>query len=230
MEKKVTFVLTSCNRPKLLEITLQSFFKYNTYPLTKVIIIDDSGIKNCIDNCLKYIPENIESKIIYNEKNLGHAKSIDIAYSFVDTEYIFHCEDDWEFYDSGFIEKSLEILEKDEKIITVMIRPYENLKILRRGPSINSVTSKIFDNLYRLVIKSKKGWTGFTFNPGLRRKKDYDKIKPYSDISVKGCIVEYKLQFIYDNLGYKAAVTLSNKGYIRHIGFENTTKKKNLLC
>jgi len=33
-------------------------------------------------------------------KNIGQIKSIDKAYSMVDTEYIFHCEDDWEFYDS----------------------------------------------------------------------------------------------------------------------------------
>ena len=106
----ISVVITSCNRPNELTSTLISFFKFNTYPLEKIIIIEDSGIKGCIDECLKYIPLNIKQVIIYNEKNIGQIPSIDKAYSFVDTDYIFHCEDDWEFYDYGFIEKSLDIL------------------------------------------------------------------------------------------------------------------------
>lgn len=228
MEKKVTFVLTSCNRPKLLEITLKSFFKYNTYPLAKVIIIDDSGIKNCIDNCLKYIPENIESKIIYNEKNLGHAKSIDIAYSFVNTEYIFHCEDDWEFYDSGFIEKSLKILESNPKILLVWLRKYFNFKIINNG---HPIYKKIYDNLYRILKKKyKKIYNGFSFNPGLRRKKDYNIIAPFSNISNSGEIVENKVQDIYEKYNYIYAITLNKNGYVKHIGFTDTTKNKLYIC
>ena len=40
---KVTLVITSMNRPKLLEKTLESFFKYNTYPLYETILIDGYG-------------------------------------------------------------------------------------------------------------------------------------------------------------------------------------------
>ena len=45
----------------------------------------------------------IEKKIIYNDVNIGQCKSIDKAYELVDTEYIFHCEDDWEFTSPNFI-------------------------------------------------------------------------------------------------------------------------------
>ena len=105
----VSVVLTSCNRPNELKVTLESFFRFNTYAINKIIIIDDSGIKNCIDDCLSFIPSNLEKKVIYNEENIGQISSIDKAYSLVDTKYIFHCEDDWEFYDYGFIEKSMDI-------------------------------------------------------------------------------------------------------------------------
>ena len=53
--------------------------------------------------------------MIINEKRLGQMKSIDKAYSEVDTEYIFHCEDDWKFFKNGFIEKSMKLLEEDEE-------------------------------------------------------------------------------------------------------------------
>ena len=52
MNMDVTMVLTSCNRINKLKVTLSSFLKYNTYDLKKIIIIDDSGINNFIDECL----------------------------------------------------------------------------------------------------------------------------------------------------------------------------------
>ena len=40
--KDVSLVVTSCGRFDLLERTLDSFFKYNTYPIKEVIITEDS--------------------------------------------------------------------------------------------------------------------------------------------------------------------------------------------
>ena len=60
----ITVVLTSCNRPKELTPTLISFFKYNTYPIKKIIIIDDSGINGCIEECLKYTEESALENIM----------------------------------------------------------------------------------------------------------------------------------------------------------------------
>ena len=47
--KEVTVVLTACNRADLLEKTLDSFFKFNTYPLKRFIIIDDGMNFGCND-------------------------------------------------------------------------------------------------------------------------------------------------------------------------------------
>jgi len=222
---EVTIVLTSCNRSKELKITLQSFFKFNTCPIKKIIIIDDSGKKGCIDEAIKKIPENIEKLIIYNEKNIGQIKSIDKAYSLVDTEYIFHCEDDWEFYDYGFIEKSLEILTVNDKIFTVWLRPYNNLKVLKNGHPIHS---EIYYNLFRLmsVFQERTNiWSGFTFNPGLRKTKVCKLFMPYSQyIDSKECNcggVEQALSNLYYKNGFRCAITLNEKGFVKHIGWEN---------
>ena len=43
--KEVTVVLTSCGRLDLLTRTIESFNKFNTYPITKFLLIDDSGDK-----------------------------------------------------------------------------------------------------------------------------------------------------------------------------------------
>jgi hypothetical protein len=47
-------------------------------------------------------------------------KSIDRAYADVTTPFIFHCEDDWRFFRSGFIEESLLLLEHFADISTVL--------------------------------------------------------------------------------------------------------------
>ena len=227
--KEITMVLTSCNRLKELKLTLESFFKYNTYPIKKIIITEDSGKIGCIDECLSIIPSNVENTIIYNEENIGQISSIDKAYSLVDTEYIFHCEDDWEFYDYGFIEKSLDILSTNDKIYTVWLREYQNYRVLRNG---HPIESQIYNNMYRKmgVFKERTNiWSGFTFNPGLRRLKDYKLLMPYSsyknspECNCGG--VEQALSNLYYQNGYTSAITINENGYVRHIGWDNPTNR-----
>ena len=229
-KKEITLVLTSCNRPRELLKTLNSFFKYNTYPIKKIIIIDDSGIKNCIQNCLKEIPDTVEQNIIYNETNIGQISSIDKAYSLVDTEYIFHCEDDWEFYEYGFIEKSLEILLVNNNIFTVWLREYRNFKVVMNGQPVDS---KIINNIYRILTPFRERtniWSGFTFNPGLRRLKDCKLFMPYSNYKNSpecNCGgVEQALSNLYYNKNYLSAITINDKGYVQHIGWNNPTKRE----
>jgi hypothetical protein len=101
----VTFVLTSCGRMDLLEKTLDSFFKYNTYPIDRYLIIEDSTNSDVFERCkaLNIVQYNNKLEFIFNHEKLGQLASIDKAYSNVETEYIFHSEDEWEFYQGGFI-------------------------------------------------------------------------------------------------------------------------------
>jgi hypothetical protein len=230
INEDVTLVITSCNRPCELSKTLISFFKYNTYPIKTIIIVDDSGVNNCIDNCIKLIPNNINSTIIYNEYNIGQIKSIDKAYSLVETKYIFHCEDDWEFYDYGFIEKSKDILQCSKNILNVWLREYKNFMVVRNGHPINKT---IIDNKYRVLLSFKERtniWSGFSFNPGLRRLEDYKLFSPYSQFinSDKCCVggVEQALSRIYTENKFVSVITLNEKGFVKHIGWENPTSRR----
>jgi hypothetical protein len=225
----VSIVITSCNRPSLLSSTLLSLFTYNTYnKIEKLIIIDDSGIKGCIDECLSHIPETINSVIIYNESNIGQILSIDIAYSYVESEYIFHCEDDWEFYRSGFIEDSMSILQHNEQILCIWLRQYINLKVYQNG---HPILPQIHDNSYRILSTFRERtniWNGFTFNPSLRRLKDYIAVKPFgkllnNDEKYGGCI-EQKLSCLYSDMGFKCAITLNELGYVKHIGWDQPVR------
>ncbi len=203
MYKEITFTLTACGRPDLLEKTMDSFFQFNTYLIERFKIIDDSTISGVNDKLIeKYKDYNIEW--IHNTERLGQTKGIDIMYSDIETEYIFHCEDDWQFTKYGFIEKSILILEDNPKIVLVGLRAHNDT---------NGQPIEYYNEEFDLMSLNFNGiWHGFTFNPGLRRLSDYLLVKPYENIGW-----EAELNQKYKELGYRAAI-LKDK-HVEHIGW-----------
>ena len=219
MKPRITLVVTSCGRFDLLERTLVTFFKFNTYPIYKTIIIEDSGIKLSKRTISKFIDGNFE--IIQNEKNLGQIRSIDLLYSRIKSEYFFHCEDDWEFYRSNFIEDSLAIMEQDSSIFTVFLRAHNDTN----GHPIGEFVKFKNNPKARLIMRNyNQIWHGFTFNPGLRRLKDYKRLSPYADLCIfhkrlnKTIVAEEDLSYYYDREGYRSVITLNSTGYVKHTG------------
>lgn len=168
--KEVTVVLTACNRADLLEKTLDSFFEMNTYPLKRFIIIDDGMNFGCND----FVKDKYEFPIelIYNNPKLYQIKSIDYAYSLVDTEYIFHMEEDWLFLKKGFIEDSMKILEADSNILQVWLRGTDDTTAPHPWkPDIYKL-----DGLKCVLLEYTGVWNGFSLNPGLKRLVDWKKL------------------------------------------------------
>lgn len=206
----VTVVCTACGRPDLLEITLDSFFKFNTYDVAKVIVIEDSGIVGINDHLKTKYPV---IRWIDNKKRMGQVKAIDRAYKEVKTEYIYHLEDDWQHYRPGFIEKSIKVLETDPMILQVWIRHLSDLN----GHPSHSVPGTAFR---KLAFGFRGKFHGFSWNPGLRRLSDYKRIAPFSQHTTfdraHAGKSEIELGQLYFRLGYYAVVL--KDGYVRHIG------------
>jgi hypothetical protein len=211
--REVTCIITSCNRIDLLNRTFDSIILTNTYPIKKYIIIEDSGKIECNLFIKKKYP-NLNIELVYNTPKLGQHSSIDKAYSMVDTDYIFHCEEDWEFYKEGYIEYSFKILDSSPKILSCWLREDNDTNGHPIEPTYQS-----YENIkYRLMSKNwGKGWHGFTFNPTLIRVSDYNLIKPYSQYKDEQ-IISTK----YNNLGFSAAKC--DGGYVRHIGWGLSTQ------
>ncbi len=222
MQANVTLAITSCGRMDLLERTLRSFFKFNTYPISKTIIVDDSGGKFDSDRIATLIPGDFQ--FLINDVNIGQTRSIDRLYSQINTNYIFHCEDDWEFYAPGFIEESLSILDSNPNILTVWIRAHDDTN----GHPLTECLP-INGGLYNkfLVKDYMNAWSGFTLNPGLRRLSDYLKLAPFSELTIltplknKTVASEGDLSIHYKNLGFSAVISNKVDGYVRHIGYAN---------
>lgn len=209
-EDRMTFVVTSCGRPELLEQTLESFFAHNTHPIARYILVEDSGKRDML-HFIQQRYGDLFDEILFNEPRLGQIRSIDQAYALIDTPYLFHCEDDYYFFRPGFVEDSLSVLKDDPAAITVWLR---NLWECNRHKFEERIRYTGDGVMYRRVLpKASRDhtWYGFTFNPGLRRLADYARIKPFDDVGH-----ELEINYAYHELGFHG-VTLE-EGAARDIG------------
>jgi len=202
--KTISVVITSCNRFDLLDKTLESFFKFNTYPLNQIIIIEDSSkdlkIKMLIE---KYRQHNIT--LIVNNDRIGQMSSINKAYSHVNSDYIFHCEDDWEFFEYGFIEKSLNILLLNKKILSVWLRDiseYNNIKFSEEVFVCEGCNYKL---VYDEIL---------SFNPSLKRCKD---TKLITDFTKFKQTIEKGISNFYLQKKFVSAILL--QPHVKHLGY-----------
>lgn len=205
----VTAIFFSCRRLGLLSRTLKAFVNANTYPIYEIIIVNDSGNPEIHDQLKKQYPAYT---LVCHPENVGLMKSIDIGYKFIDTEYFFHCEDDWMCTGkSGFIEQSLDIMSGRNDIEEVWLDDYNQYPLEEKVNITNGVK-------YRLASDNFEDWHGFTTACGLKRKSDYLKVGPYCDIPRGETIWHHERNIgqRYFNLGYRTAVLMDR--YVVNIG------------
>ena len=198
MKEKMSFVLTSCGRTDLLDRTLQSFFKYNDYPLEDLYLTEDSIDNNVYKQIEKKWKNNL--KLLFNKNKKGQIKSIVDVYKLIKTPYIFHCEDDWVYTRKNFIQDSLKILEYDKKIIQVWLESKESasrLDIFKYGPLLK------YKGIGFRKVYCKEGWEWgyFSFRPGVKRMSDYNLIGGYQ--SYKN---ELDIGVTYKKLGFYTVI------------------------
>ena len=175
---EITLMVTSCGRFDLLKRTLETFDRFNTAPIRRVFITEDSGDEQVRDCIPAHWREHTE--FIFNNPKLGQMRSVDAAYQRVETSWIFHCEDDWEFYRPGFVEDSMTVLQARPEILQIWLRSY-NHDLRVHSPYIHLGARAIVDGVacYPL-ISDKPEWQGFSLNPGLRRLEDYRLCAPFA--------------------------------------------------
>ena len=195
MMSGITLVITSCGRWDLLNTTLLSLFRYADMPFAATIITEDSG--NRLPLNPRHYGEPGEVTILDELPRAGQIASIDRAYALVRTPFVFHCEDDWEFYRTGFLMESLQALFLEPKLINHWLRERDDTN----GHPVDGD---------RLRPGHGRGWYGFTFNPTLKRMADYHRIGSYGavhawnprDPGAAECAIGRR----YHELGYHATI------------------------
>jgi hypothetical protein len=207
--QKITVALTSCGRTDLLLETLDTFKTYNTYKNTEIFIMEDRNENsNLLEERLKSKHKDINFFI--TPSRLGQHGSIDLLYKKINTDLIFHCEDDWRFKKYGFIEKSIPLLESDEKLLQVHLRASHGIN----GHPVGDPYLINQERVRKLEYNFDKVWHGFSFNPGLRRKKDADLLGVFSNFRF-----EYQISEFYKKNNFYAIVLDDSDGYVEHIGY-----------
>ena len=74
MKEKMSFVLTSCGRLDLLDRTLDSFFKFNDFPLKALFLTEDSVNKDISEKIkkkwsgkIKFLFKKKKKKVKFNQ-------------------------------------------------------------------------------------------------------------------------------------------------------------------
>ena len=211
MMEPYTVALTSCGRFDLLERTLRSLLPRLDGPIERILIAEDSGDRSVLDVVRRFDRQPAKIEAILNSPPLGQVKSIDRLYSRIETDWIFHCEDDWEFFAGGFIGDSFLILKEFDHFSMMSLADrakFEGRDYFLPGPLTHSGVR------YFAVDPAESIWTGLSFNPGLRRMHDYRIVGPYADFDVAAR--ERHVSMAYRELGYSFAYLAEPA--VRHIG------------
>jgi hypothetical protein len=223
-EPAITVVLTSCGRPDLLARTLDSFLQFNTCPVRDFIVMEDGVAPASLSSDERYQSRGV--RFLATGRRMGQMAAIDMAYGYVRTEYIFHCEDDWEFYAPGFMERSLTVLRRSPEVLQVWLRALDdtnNLPIMDHVFLADTVPYRFIRPGYH--SEEWGTWHGFSLNPGLRRLREYQLIGSFCSQNPQGTKkaweVERDLSELYLKHGFLAAILADadGKGYVRHIGW-----------
>jgi len=216
----------SCRRLHLLHESVKAFLSVNKYPYVDFIIVNDSGDEKIWEEITKTYPG---ATLVLNMQNEGLIKSIDIGYAQIKTEYFFHCEDDWKVTKGGFIEAGLKIMQ-DPKIEEVWLADYNGHPLDSEILTADGVPYKLASENYQKGMNGYNdfAWHGFTTACGLKRKSDYLKVAPYSEIPWEGTIWhrEQAIGERYHSLGYRTACLLED--YAVNVGYGQSEYKSGM--
>ena len=159
--ENITLCLTIGKRPKLLRQTLNSLL--SKVEFKQIIAINDFRDEETNQVFKEMCPGGL---LINLPNQVGHHRAVDEMYSRVETEYIFHCEDDWLFDQPFEFDKYFEILEKNPKATQLSFRKWTDFPFSEEQKADIQFIKSSPLNLARFDSMHDQ-WHGFTFNPHL---------------------------------------------------------------
>lgn len=197
--------LTSCGRFDLLDRTLKSLIPRLDPPPVEIVVIEDTGDPGVLEVTRA---QQREVRTLLNPRRLGQMRSIDRLYSELDTPYVFHCEDDWEFFRGGFVRESHAILAARPDVSMVSLRALSELNpLIRDTPrtTVGGVACHVVDP------SRHPEYFGYSFNPGLRRLSDARELGSFAALGG-----EEDVSYHFRRRGFRYAVLAEPA--VRHLG------------
>ena len=246
--RNISLVVTSCSRLDLLNKTISSFYEYfpfDVYSIYDKYLIDDCRNRETAINIVNtYYPEwNVIFSGNYdNRKNETYlketawkrewriAKALDTVYSQVETEWLYHLEDDWLFTKPGFITKGFNVFEyniyndTDNMYSIVQCNTHP---IYRKYAKEGIKYYKDTRFAYNLNTNTRAGWPSYIFNAGLTPKFLWHKIGPFSHLGPKEYRGEWFIKIEMRKMGFIDVMLYDdnvNDSICHHIGYGKHVK------
>lgn len=228
----VTFTITSCKRFDLFEKTMNSF-------LHCCKDIDKIDTWFCVDDNSSE-EDRVKMKELYpffnfywkTEEEKGHPRSMNIIRDFVKTEFVFHMEDDWKFFEKRtYISDCMSVLSENSSYGQCLINrnyaeTHNDIFIVGGEFKVAKNGTRYFIHEYASTkekmdeFNKKYGnrmncayWSHFSFRPSLFRRKILTILGPYNE-SAHHFEMDYSKK--YASIGLKS--TFLEGIYCLHIG------------
>ena len=238
----VTFTITSCKRFDLFEKTMNSF-------LNCCKDIDKIDTWFCVDDNSSEDDRN-KMKELYPFFNFywktptekGHPRSMNIIRDFVKSEFIFHMEDDWKFFNKrNYISDCMSVLSENNSYGQCLINKnyaetHEDISLVGGEFKVAKNGTRYFIHEYTSTkeeqdeFNKKYGnqkncsyWSHFSFRPSLLRRKILTILGPYNE-SAHHFEMDYSKK--YASTGLKS--TFLDGIHCLHIG-RLTSERENKL-
>ena len=176
-------VVSTDKRPRMVYDTIESFERYNTYPLHQRVLVSDSHHNVTYLHKLREDPRwtIVLSHAAGDGRWTRYFGFIDHVYHHVlkqDCRWVFFMEDDFLWQKSGFIELGMEVTQQNHDTVTMFI-PLDPVwkKNWDREKGIQTT-----NNVSWVWARRRHIWGGFSFHPHLMHLQT----RYYGDI-IEGC-------------------------------------------
>jgi len=204
----ITTIITSAGRREYLEPTIESLRKNFIYDRDKVLwyIIDDypdsTGTRQYIGGLAGF-----DLKIL-NARNKGLGYCLNQIYAEVNTEFVFHCEDDWLFLRPIPVEHMMRVLQENPHLRQLLLF---RVPIGRDYRGEVKITSKGYAEYYHR----------FSFNPHLAKTELFIEHQPFPLYYTE---LEYTIKLERSGQTVSGILGYGEEPYVKHLGVNRKTK------
>jgi GR25 family glycosyltransferase involved in LPS biosynthesis len=213
----ITFTITTCKRLDLFVRTMDSFLKYciDKYLIKDWICIDDNSSEADRHEMQERYPF---FKFIFKSfKDKGHARSMNMLLDVINTPYVFHMEDDWEYLSTDiYLTKCFNVLNSNRIYGQCLV----NKNYMERGDiPISGGIAKETDNIKYLVHEYIQGgmqcsyWPHFSLRPGLTRVDVFRRVGTFSET-----VPHFEMDYAYRYVDKKYQTTFLDRFSCMHTG------------
>lgn len=212
MANKILVAIVSAGRASYLKQTWASFEKNVKFSQPYDLIAIDDFPDTETYQFLSTLPT---TKKILHAVNYGLGQSInELIQEAKNYDYIFHLEDDFLFNREVSVDRMIEILENEEKMV--------QLRLVRQPvyPMEIEANSCITPHGFKWEQQSDyiKVWCGWSFNPNLAKAKWYTKVGTVPLQKVEVCFSQAIYKDLDDSYYVGCPGQVTDSSWITHIG------------